>query len=414
MTVHALEAAVFGLDGVDEAVVELVRALHAAGVRVGTASSRNAMAILRSSGLQTLFDARIDGAELDHLGKPHPDAFLECMRRLGASDPSRVVAIADTVSGVQAGRAGGSGLVLGIDRGGCWLRLREAGADWIVRDPRELSVDRLVEYLGAREHVRPNALGEWSSIARMLEGGRLVVFLDYDGTLTPIADRPELAVLDEGMRRTLRRLASAWPTQIISGRGLEDVQRLVGLDSLWVAGSHGFDIAPPRGVSGGKQVAPEAEPEVHRAAEEVRRKTVAIPGVLVEDKRLSIAVHYRLVDEEDAPAVERAVDEVLTRHPGLRKSHGKKVFQVQPALDWNKGKALLWLLETTGQQGASPIFLGDDATDEDAFAVLEERGLGILVAELPRPTAARYALQNPFEVQAFLDRLASLGGGGPR
>jgi trehalose-phosphatase len=104
----------------------------------------------------------------------------------------------------------------------------------------------------------------------------------------------------------------------------------------------------------------------------------------------------------------------VARHPALRKSQGKKVFQLQPARDWHKGKALLWLLDATGQQGAVPIYLGDDATDEDAFAVLVERGLGILVAELPRPTAARYALQNPFEVEAFLERLTALAGEAPR
>ncbi len=86
----------------------------------------------------------------------------------------------------------------------------------------------------------------------------------------------------------------------------------------------------------------------------------------------------------------------------------REVFQVQPALDWDKGRALLWLLEATGRTDAFPIFVGDDATDEDAFAVLAGRGLGVLVAELPRPTAARRSLQDPFEVRLFLERLASL------
>jgi trehalose 6-phosphate phosphatase len=403
---------------VDGAAVELVRALRAAGVRVGVAtSSRNAPALLRRAGLDTLFEARVDGivgAELGLRGKPHPDAVLECLRRLGASAPERALLVEDATSGVEAGKATGFGLVLGVDRGGNWLRLREAGADWVVRGLGELSVEGLARYLKAREHVRPNALHAWPAIAKVLRGHRLAVFLDYDGTLTPIVTRPELAALDDGMRRTLRRLAGAWPTHVISGREVQDVRRRVGIDSLWMAGSHGFDIAPPRGVSGGKQVAPEVEPEVHRAADEVRRNTAAIPGVLVEDKRFSIAVHYRLVEEESVPAVERAVDDAVAHHPGLRKSHGKKVFDLQPALDWDKGKALRWLLDVTGQREAFPIYLGDDTTDEGAFAVLVERGLGILVTELPRPTAARYALQNPFEVQMFLERLASFGSEVPR
>jgi trehalose 6-phosphate phosphatase len=397
--------------------VELVRALRAAGVRVGAAtSSQNAAAILRKAGLDTLFDACVDGVAMTELGlrgKPHPDAFLECLRNLGSAAPGRSLVVEDSVSGVSAGAAGGFGLVLGVDRGDDWLRLREAGADWIVRDLRELSADRLVRWLEARQSALPNAIRAWQAIAATLQGRRVAVFLDYDGTLTPIVARPELAVLDEGMRSTLRRLAGAWPTQIISGRGLEDVRRLVGIDSLWMAGSHGFDIAPPRGAGGGKQVAPDVEPQVHRAVEELRRATADIPGVLVEDKRFSIAVHYRLADERSAPIVERAVDKVVESHPALRKSYGKKVFQLEPALDWNKGKALLWLLQATGQGDALPIYLGDDATDESAFAVLEGRGIGILVAEIPRPTAARYALQNPFEVRQFLECLA-LGKEAPR
>lgn len=397
---------------VDGAAVELVRALRAAGVRVGVAtSSRNAPALLERAGLETLFDARVDGvvaAELGLRGKPHPDVVLECLRRLGASSPERAAFVEDAASGVRAGRAGGLGLVIGVDAGDNWLRLREAGADWIVRGLGELSVGGLVRYLEQREHVRPNALGVWSALEQALRARRLAVFLDYDGTLTPIVERPELAVLEEGMRRTLRELAGAWPTHVISGRGLDDVQRLLGIDSVWVAGSHGFEIAPPRGMRGGRQIAPELEPEVHRAASEVQRKVGAIAGALVEDKRFSIAVHYRRVEARDVAAVEGAVDEVVAAHPRLQKSLGNKVFELRPALDWHKGKALLWLLDVTGEHDAAPLYLGDDTTDEDAFAVVAGRGLGILVTELPRPTAARYALQNPFEVQVFLERLTSL------
>ncbi len=270
-----------------------------------------------------------------------------------------------------------------------------------------------MDYLEEGQSARPNALQEWPAIASSLQGRRLAVFLDYDGTLTPIVARPELAVLDEEMRATLRRLAGAWPTQIISGRGLEDVRRLVGIDSLWFAGSHGFDLAPPRGVPGGRQVAPEVQPQVRAAVEELRQAISAIPGALVEDKRFSAAAHYRLVDEESVPIVERVVDEVVARHPALRKSYGKKVFQLEPALDWDKGKALLWLLEATGQRRALPIFLGDDLIDESAFAAVHDRGLGILVAELTRPTAARYSLQNTTEVRLFLERLAALAREAP-
>lgn len=139
---------------VDEGAVALVRGLSAIGVRVGMAtSSRNAAAVLRRAGLDSLFEARVDGnlsAELGLRGKPNPDIFLECLRRLGGSTPLRALVVEDATSGVQAGKAGGFGLVLGVDRGDNWAGLRAAGADWIIRDFAELSVDALVRYFEAQ------------------------------------------------------------------------------------------------------------------------------------------------------------------------------------------------------------------------------------------------------------------------
>lgn len=257
---------------------------------------------------------------------------------------------------------------------------------------------------------RPDALAAWPTLAATLVGQPLAVFLDYDGTLTPIAARPELAVLSDEVRAALARLAEVWPTYVVSGRGLDDVRAMVGLDGLWYAGSHGFDIAGP----GGKphmQRAPALEPEVHAAAAELGRRVADIPGALVEDKRFSLAVHYRQVEDAAQVAeLERRVDEVLANHASLVKAAGKKVFELRPALAWDKGKALLWLLEATGQTEAFPVYVGDDVTDEDAFRALAERGRGlsVLVAEEARPSGAAYAVRDPAAVAALLARLTSL------
>jgi trehalose-phosphatase len=398
-----------GVD-VDRGTLRLVRELRESGTRVGVAtSSENGALILQQAGIDDLFDARVDGVvslELRLRGKPHPDIFLECARRLGASSPARALVIEDAASGVSAAKAGGFGLVIGVDRVENWLRLRHAGADWIVRSMDGLSADLIRRYHAALPDARPNILSEWERVMEALRGQALVVFLDYDGTLTPIVDRPELAVLDPAMRSAVAELAECWPTQIVSGRGLEDIQRLVGIDGLWYAGNHGYDIAAPHGSSGNRQVAPDLEPEIHSAAHELRDATRRFPGVLIEDKRFSLSVHYRLVDEAHLPELESLVYRVAAGHPTLKKSDGKKLFELRPARDWDKGKALLWLLEATGQNNAFPIYLGDDTTDEDAFAVLVERGIGVLVTDLPRPTAARYSLQDSYEVRLFLERLA--------
>lgn len=150
-----------GVD-VDPAAVELLHSLRAAGVRIGMASSsRNASMLLRRAQIEGLFDARVDGAvsaELGLRGKPHPDAILECLRLLDCSTPERAVLFEDATAGVAAGRAGGLGLVVGVDRGDNGVGLKEAGADWVVRDLGEVSVERLCHYVEVSAQARRTGL----------------------------------------------------------------------------------------------------------------------------------------------------------------------------------------------------------------------------------------------------------------
>ncbi len=404
---------------VDADAVRLARALSAAGVAVGVASSsRNTGLILEAAGLADAFDARVDGVashELGLRGKPAPDLFLACLRRLGHPEASDAMVVEDAQSGVQAGRAGNFGLVLGVDRDAAAVALREHGADWVVKGFQGVTVDRIQAWFEHRDEALPNALAAWRDLARELGQGTPAVFLDYDGTLTPIVDRPEQAVLSEAMRTTLRRLAAACPTTVVSGRGREEVASLVGIEAINYAGSHGFDISGPR--AGGElrlEMAEDVVPQVAAAARQIRERTASIDGVLVEDKRFAVAVHYRLVDPDRVSEVERAVDEALEERPGLKKTGGKKVFELRPAVDWDKGKAVLWLLDALGldRSDVHPVYVGDDVTDEDAFRALHDRGMGILVSELPRPTEARWALQDVEEVRALLERITQVATGG--
>jgi trehalose-phosphatase len=249
----------------------------------------------------------------------------------------------------------------------------------------------------------PSALEHVQDIA----GGnrQLAVFLDYDGTLAPIVSQPEKALLSDSLRRALQALVMHAPVAILSGRDLDDVRQRVNISAIVYAGSHGFDIAGPRGLR--KELATEFLPRLDMVEKEVGKQLAGIPGAHVERKRFSIAAHYRNVNESDIHKVERAVSEVAARHRELRKMDGKKVYELLPDIDWDKGKAVLWLLENQGLERAKvrPIYIGDDRTDEDAFRALGQRGVGILVSEQPRATAARYALKNPAEVERFLREL---------
>ena len=257
----------------------------------------------------------------------------------------------------------------------------------------------------------PSALDAQQGVLRRLRGRRVAVFLDYDGTLAPIAPRPELAVMSEAMRQVVRRLAAHCPVAIVSGRDRLDVQRLVALDMLYYAGSHGFDISGPQGAALRHQIGDDFIPALDQTEAALHRHLDPIEGVLIERKRFSIAVHVRHVPAHREGEVERQLDAILAGCPQLRLGRGKKVFELQPAIDWDKGRAVLWLLQALGLEDpmVAPLYIGDDVTDEDAFRALAqaERGIGILVASSPQPTAAQFTLHDPGEVQEFLLQLTA-------
>jgi trehalose 6-phosphate phosphatase len=260
----------------------------------------------------------------------------------------------------------------------------------------------------------PHALSHGDELTRLLDRRVPAVFLDYDGTLTPIADRPEDAVISQGMRRTVRELAGRCPVCVVSGRDRWVVQQLMGLDNLIVAGSHGFDIWSPEGTIE-REEGTEFEVLLDRVKTRLHEELDLIEGALVEPKRTSVAAHYRLVSDEERPRVKGVVDTILAEHHDkLRITPGKMVYEIQPKIEWDKGRAVLYLLETLDldREDVVPLYLGDDVTDEDAFEALANRGIGIFVGSSDDPeaagrtTAADYILLSTEEVRQFLDTLA--------
>jgi trehalose-phosphatase len=263
----------------------------------------------------------------------------------------------------------------------------------------------------------PHALGAGNALVRRLAGKQPAVFLDYDGTLTPIRDRPEDAVIAESMREAVRRLAERVPVVVVSGRDRRVVQELMGFDHLIVAGSHGFDIWSPAGGSIQREEGASFQGLLREVEARLHAELADVPGVLVEPKRSSVAAHFRLVAHEQRPRVKQIVDAILSEHPKeLKVTPGKMVFEIQPRLDWDKGKAVLYLLAALDldRDDVLPIYLGDDMTDEDAFRALAGRGIGIFVGSADDPetagctTAADYVLNTIGEVEEFLNRLVAL------
>ena len=268
----------------------------------------------------------------------------------------------------------------------------------------------------------PHALAQRDEIAARLAGKRPAVFLDYDGTLTPIVDWPDDAIMSESMRDAVRRLAHVCTVCVVSGRDRQVLQELMGVDDLVVAGSHGFDVWTP--ARGAIEWPDGARFDVLMGEVEARLREAmrSIEGALIEPKTMSIAAHYRLASDEDRQRIKGIVDALIAEHPEeLRVMAGKMVWEIQPRVDWDKGKAVLYLLKELDldHEDVMPIYLGDDITDEHAFEALADRGIGIFVGRADDPevagrsTSANYALHTVQEVEQFLHLLAQWTAGGP-
>lgn len=237
--------------------------------------------------------------------------------------------------------------------------------------------------------------------------GRPAVFLDYDGTLTPIAERPGAAILPPGARRTIQRLAQVVDVAIVSGRQLDDLVTQVDLDGIAYAGSHGLEV---QHADGHRTVHGNAIAYVHdvqSATRSLNRRLLTIEGVFIEQKRFSVAVHYRLVPRVRVQHTCDIVFEIATAFPRLQVLPGKEVLELRPRTAWNKGAAVALLVTELATIPTMPVFIGDDFTDEDAFCAIGPRGIGIAIGGM-RPTAARFGLADTTDVLTWLDALAVL------
>ncbi|QIZ37517.1 trehalose-phosphatase [Saccharopolyspora sp. ASAGF58] len=401
--------------GLFDDAVPLVAALRSRGVRTAVISaSRNCTQVLEQAGAGQLFDVRVDGVLADELGlpgKPDPAVFLEAARRLD-TPPWASVVVEDAQGGLEAARTGGFGLIIGVARTGPPSRLLEAGADVVVPALTDVSVAASSE---RRLSEVPDGLGRWGEIADRLRGHRPVVLLDFDGTLAPIRSDPTKVTMPVKTREVLQRLVQRCPVAILSGRDLQDVRSRIRIDGLWCAGSHGFELAGPGDVSIALPAGESALPDLEEAERRLSDELELVAGARVDRKHFALAVHYRNVAPDAVDQVISTVDSVGGAFPALRTAHGRRVVELLPDIDWNKGRALRWLLDRMGLSGPDvvPVFAGDNYTDEDALREVHDDGIGIVVRSAEhgdRLTWAHYSVDAPLSLTALLARFASSPG----
>lgn len=255
-----------------------------------------------------------------------------------------------------------------------------------------------------------NLLNVWDDIKVLLEGSVFLIS-DFDGTLTPIVDHPDDAYLSEDMRLLLERLSILCPLGIISGRNVDDLESRVEIPDIYYSGNHGYEIVGPN-IDFVKKEAGKAKEAIAVICDRLESNTGEIGGTIVENKGYTASVHYRMVDEQKVSEVKNIVREGVEPFQDLVElSYGKKVLELGPKLDWDKGKAVLLLQEVADiEENALSVYIGDDVTDEDAFSVLGDSDLGILVSEEVKDSAADYGLKDVLEVQKFLGRLLDVFG----
>ncbi|MCX5825792.1 MAG: trehalose-phosphatase [Deltaproteobacteria bacterium] len=260
-------------------------------------------------------------------------------------------------------------------------------------------------------------LESWDELKGDLAERFLYLFLDFDGTLSPIFRDPGRALLSLRMRRRLEKLLRTGRCRIavISGRSLEDIRNRVGIAGIFYGGNHGLEVEGP-GMTFRYPVPEKTRCALDELRGQLGKALLLVPGAFVEDKGLTLTVHLRRVKRGALPSAMQAVLE--TARPYRLRGEivlrsGKEVCEIRPSVAWDKGKTVLWLLEKVeGTVGEAPwpVCLGDDRTDEDAFREIRERGVTVFVGA-PRETEAMYYLGSIGEVAEFLGRLARIRKG---
>jgi trehalose-phosphatase len=258
-----------------------------------------------------------------------------------------------------------------------------------------------------RETARAAALAEKTALKGRIDSAeQLLLFLDFDGTLAPIVKRPAVAKLPAQTRSVLKKLKGLprVVVAIVSGRSLQDLKPRIGVDGVAYAGNHGFEIEAP-GLQFEHPQALRLRDALVELSAQIASRAACLEGVEVEHKGFTTSVHFRRASRSTSGRLAAVMREVVAANDKrFVIQDGRKVYEIRPRIDWNKGHAVRLLRIHLGLAAGIPVVIGDDATDEDAFAAFHD---AITICVNPRQqSAARYSLADPDEVHEFLDWIA--------
>jgi len=244
-----------------------------------------------------------------------------------------------------------------------------------------------------------------STVLQKSSDKNFVFFFDFDGTVSDIVPTPEEAGLKPITRYVIEELGRKYSLGIVSGRRLAELKRLVGIKGIFYSGNHGVEIEGP----GLKFI----EPNSAKSSGYITLLGKKIEKALqryhprVNSKKYSVSIHYRTVEPGKVKPLLEDLGKIISKpfdDEKIEVFHGKKVVEIKAPVDWDKGKAIQLMLKNLGkvgrQQGrVTPIFFGDDTTDEFGFKKVNMMdGISVLVGKKHGKTAARYWIGSPAEL----------------
>lgn len=245
-----------------------------------------------------------------------------------------------------------------------------------------------------------------NEIIEKLRLRRVLIFLDYDGTLVPIRKTPKLAVVNQKTKELLGQVSKKHFIAVISGRTLPEIKKLVGIKNIIYSGNHGFEIE----IKGRKivqDVPLESKEEIRRIKNKLIKEIKKIRGAFLEDKGLTLSIHWRLVSKKSLSKLFAMIRDTIRpalRAFRIRLTKGKKVWEIRPNINWDKGRAVKYICSLLPVRNQLlPVYIGDDTTDEDAFKVLKN-GITIRIGK-SKKSKARYYIKKQSEIKKLLNCL---------